>query len=346
MSSGQGLALWLGAAFHVLLLPTSRTRRVPAIWLVVGFVASVWFAASVTELGGGQGPGSFKDLVGLPVYIAQLIGGGLTAAQDPRLAGALGAFALILVGAMAAWPWRGARENAGLRVGLVLVVTSLMMLALFAAGRSRLGIAWALSAFHHAPMLMPFILGAFVLAVELIKRGRAFPRLARVAAGCCLLLIASGFVTASPYAARIGREVVLRRAMAMEASCAPQVSRYRLYGLNNLPDNESLLDRTLPQLQALCGQPVPAWVKQVEAYPPLFARLGAGDPPAEAALEDLWDVYLTHFDLVRAFHVAGDSSARSLLTFAQGNARTGSAYAPEKLKAHEAFFASLRIDDR
>ncbi len=74
-----------------------------------------------------------------------------------------------------------------------------------------------------------------------------------------------------------------------------------------------MLKRGMPILEPLCQQPISQHTMEIITVPALFQRMAAHDPSAAIPLQKLWDVYVTHGDLIDAFHVNDDESARSLL---------------------------------
>ena len=74
-----------------------------------------------------------------------------------------------------------------------------------------------------------------------------------------------------------------------------------------------------------------------QTMPAFFQQQSQTDPKAAAALQALWQVYNEHADLKQAF----PNDAAGLIVWASDDAKHGSTYAPDQLKAHAATLEAL-----
>jgi hypothetical protein len=341
-SSAHGVFAWAAVGFHLWLRhdwPLRQRYTVSAAFLAV-FLAAALIIAKITPAGEASFP--FSEAPGLPAYLLSLVGA-MFGIRDHWSTALLGTVPMIAV------LWLGihglinrASIAASSRVGLVLIMVSLLMLLSFSLGRYRLGLPGVLQSFHSAPIIVPMFLG-----INMLSAG-AFDRLppervgARAITALLSLFLLASFVSAMGYARQKSHEVVLQRAMSMEANCFPGATKYLRISLSGGGGNlDHLLDRTFPAMRHLCTEEVPDWVRKVEAFPALFTSMAVNDLKAQQALRQLWEVYLTHFDLIRAFPVTDDASAIRLLRWARDNAQSGSHYEPELLGPHAVYFLGL-----
>jgi len=325
--SAHGVFLWLVAAAHCLLLRDIGRRFVWAAFLVAAFIVAVALVsdardASVAWLQAGE---ISKYFIGL--Y------GSLFGTRDMPLLLALG---VTLLGMLAACGLALVRYPLGRieRTGLILVLGSLMFVAAFSLGRFKYGLPWVLDRFHAAPLLMPFGLGLALLSLRIFD----IPAFSKaIAIFPCLFLLAST-VTSAPYALQRARESLVSRALAMRLSYMPGIDESMVIAANSLQGNVNTIRRNLPTLQPLCAAAVPKEVDALLKFPQAFADMIVANPEATKPLHALWDAYITHNDLMRAFPIADPQSPLRLLAWAHGNARSGSNYGNGLFREYESFF--------
>jgi hypothetical protein len=277
------------------------------------------------------------------VYVVSLIGGTF-GIRDPQLIFLLGTILLLFVFIYGLLLWHRPMLSAADRIGSVLIFASLLMTLAFAFGRHQFGLPWVLAAFHAAPLLVPLLVGLTILALATLDGLPEYKCLLWVAPLPAVFIFVS-FVSALGYATERGEQSRTQRALAMHFSCHSGTSDYVRSELNSLPGNNlELLDRIFPLVRHLCGQNLPERARILVTFPQPFNALIVANPTYEKPLHDLWEVYITHFDLVRAFRIADPTGARGLLTWARNNARTGSLYESQMLKQHEPFFKDLKIE--
>jgi hypothetical protein len=314
-------------------------------WIVAFGLAFIAWAIVIAHLTpAGQGLLAVSQLPAFLVYVISLIGATF-GVRDPKLIFLLGTILLFLVSIYGLLLWHRPVLSAADRIGSVLIFASLFMTLAFALGRHQFGLPWVLAAFHAAPLLVPLLIGLTILALAtldgLLESRWWLPWFAPLSA----VFIFSSFVSSLGYAAERGEQSQTQRALAMHFSCHSGTSDYVREGLNGLPgSNLELLNRTFPLVRHLCGQSLPERARILVAFPQPFHELIIANPTYEKPLHDLWAVYITHFDLVRAFRIADPAGARGLLTWARHNARTGNLYEPQMLKQHESFFKDLKIE--
>jgi hypothetical protein len=332
--AAHGVFLWLVAAAHCLLLRDLRNRWIWAALLALAFVASIVLVSDKSEAAVGAG-----KAIGAVGYLLQVYGS-LFGTRDPRWLWPLGTCLLGTFGACLLFLMRQPLGRVE-RMGAIVALASLMFAAAFLLARGSL--AWALTWFHIAPMLAPFGVGLALLSL------RAFDRTSRakpIAILPCLLVLGSA-ASSLPYAFQRAEESMVSRALAMRLSCTEGTPEDLLIMANFLPMNPTLMRQSLPLLKPLCQASVPPKVAALLRFPQLFADMVAANPAADQALHDLWNVYITHGDLMQAFPIEDPDSPSRLLVWARGNAHTGSAYerpcppawaACPILGKHEAFF--------
>jgi len=325
--SAHGVFLWLLAAAHCLLLRDIGRRFVWAAFLVAAFLIAVVLVSNANDA-------SVKWLqaVDISKYFIDLYGS-LFGIRDMPLLLALG---VTLLGMLAACGLALVRYPLGRieRTGLILVLGSLMFVAAFSLGRFKYGLPWVLDRFHAAPLLMPFGLGLALLSLRIFD----IPAFSKaIAIFPCLFLLAST-ITSAPYALQRARESLVSRAVAMHLSCTPGTDETILIAANSLQGNVDLMRRSLPTLQPLCAAAMPKQVDALLEFPQTFADMIVANAEAVQPLHALWDAYITHDDLMRAFPIADPHSALRLLAWAHDNARSGSKYGNGLLRKYESFF--------
>jgi hypothetical protein len=128
------------------------------------------------------------------------------------------------------------------------------------------------------------------------------------------------------------------------ASCHEgDFSRYLLQHLNGLDGHDDLYNATLQNRPQLCAvQPDSAqWLPLLRA-PDLFEQLGRTDSQDRDALNVLWDVYLTHLDLRKAFLPSDPQLGTTLINFAAGDAKAGSPYESATLAPYAKIYLKLQ----
>jgi hypothetical protein len=342
-SSAHGVFLWLAAILQIWLQRKFRRRWVWSMILFAGFGLCVTAIMTLTPADGGgvrqADAMNFGDAWSIIAYAVGLTGSVFGMAA-PRMLWIFGLAGVALVLVWCWIIWHRDEVRSGERAGLVLIAVSVMFIGSFSLGRFRFGLPWALSDNHAGPMLVPLLCGLCLLAIEGIDSGRKNGTLQKlVAFGSCVFCVGS-FVAFAPQAIQIGRESMVRRALAMHETCASDSPAPTLLvrRLNGLESHADLLEETLPIVRRLCTTMEPKAARMLEVEPRLFLTLAAAHPAEAQALSDLWDVYRSHFDLVRNIPIKSPLFAERLLNFAHDNAVTGSRYDPAMLAPYEAIF--------
>lgn len=340
-SSAHGIWAWIAVGCHILLrLDWTVLRRYTGFLLcLIGFLVTLYVVLLIVEPDVGERRLNPSSLMGYPFYLLSLIGG-MFGIRDHRVTAVLGGATVLAVlwCAFQSLRHRGAFLPAN-RVGLVLMLNSALMLATFSFGRYHFGLDWAFASFHAAPLIMPMLLGICVFSIGMsdvsqgTRRQRAVPVL-------LIGFVLAGFVSSLGYAVQKGRDVLLQRALAMQFNCSTDSSPYLRAAISGLATDDMLV-RNQGYLRHLCTDQLPRSARKLLTYPPLFSAMAQDDPAAAAPLRKLWEVYLTHFDLMRAFDLSDSSSAKALLLWARQDAKTGSRYAPGHLGEYAAYFREL-----
>ena len=339
LCSAQGIILWPAVAFHLWMSKDWRTHRLMILAFGLAFLPGAVIISKLIPV--EENRMAVSHLWPFLAYEVSLIGATF-GIRDPNLVLSIGAIFILFVFSFGVVLFRQSALSAADRVGSVLIFTSLCMTLAFSVGRYQLGLPWVLSEFHSAPLVVPILMGLVVWAIAALDRNSGskwFTWIAKLS----LLVVCASFISSLGYAAQRVEEDRTQRSMAMHFSCTGTTSDYVLEGINRQPDND-LLHRTLPLMRSLCGGEMSERARVLIAFPKSFQDLIVANPTYEKPLHDLWEVYVTHFDLVRAFSISERSGARSLLSWQQGNANTGSLYAPEKLKQDEVFFKELKLE--
>ena len=358
LSSAHGVFLWLAAMLQIRLFPEIRRRRLWFGVFLLGFCLGALAIATLTspESGGiRQGPMRLADVWQIGVYVVGLIG----SVFGSWPLGAVWAFGLVGLALVATWCWllRRSTLRSVERAGIVLIAASLMFVAAFALGRFRLGLPWALWDNHAGPMLAPFVCGLGLLAIEGIG-GRSARPMSRLTGFVTLIVCLVSVVASAPQAVALGQESLVRRVLAMHESCeptAPPILVERLNGLGGYPwmveedartTDETLpkMDEVLPLVRHLCTQEEPEAAREFESEPSLFLTLAAEHPDHARALSDLWSVYLTRYDLLRALPVSSPEMPKLLLAWAHDDAEQADSSEPVLLGPHRTFF--IRTDPK
>lgn len=330
--SAQSVALWLVAAAHCCLLPHDRLKIPSIVLLLIGLVAD---AIAIIHISGGEGGFVIRSLPDFVVYALAMFGGYFGRREIPVLVLA-GIMSIAMAAGCLIWAVRVRRLDGPGRVVSVLILATTIDLLLFTKGRYQLGLPWSLSEFHMGPFLIPMLL-AFAITGLLLCSG-AHGKPIRLVAGLALMgapLVS--MVVAIPYMRIEGSQSQTQRAIAMHATCHPGYSTWLVENANATTGADFIIERVKPELLAMCSDKEPARARLLEREPAYFVQLGKNHTEVAAALSDLWEVYMTHFDLQRAF----SDDPKILLEWAGNNARNGSQYAPEKLAAHAAVFNAL-----
>jgi len=219
-----------------------------------------------------------------------------------------------------------APKTAALRMAVVLISASAGFLLLFAAGRYQYGLPWALAAFHMGPLLVPALLGLLLALANAFDH--AATRSRRSLAGCGVLL---AFLTLSvgsalPYALARGQLNLTREGLAKHVFCSAGYSRYVIASANIADGYYDLIASDRLALQHLCAQREPARVLVLARPPILFEAMIGKRPELHDSLIKVWEIYITHMDLVRSFPPEDPDAARRLLQWAKSTATQGASY--------------------
>ena len=325
--SAHGVFLWVVAAAHCLLLRDVGRRFIWAAFLVAAFVVAVALVSDASDASV-----TWRQAVDIIKYFTDLYGS-LFGTRNTYLLLPLGVTLLSMLAlcclALVRYPL-GRIE----RTGLMLVLASFIFVAAFSLGRFKYGLPWVLDRFHAAPLLMPFGLGLALLSLRAVDRPIG-PR--AIALLPCVFLLAST-ITSAPYALQRARESQISRALAMRLSCTPGTDERLLIAANALQANVDMMRRDLPTIRPLCATAVPKEVDALLKFPEPYADMIVANPQAAKPLHALWDTYITHDDLMRAFPIADAQSTARLLAWARGNAQSGSEYDNGLLRDYESFF--------
>jgi hypothetical protein len=336
--SAHGIFLWLAAILHILLKRETAHRR-----LFIGFAAIAFIIeAIVLSKMGGDAKLAMNDIPKLILYQLGLIGGEF-GIRNTITASWLGLCLVSIFSVIAIWTCRRAPLSALDRIGIVFSITAFFMLAAFSKGRLENGLPWALQNFHAAALTAPFVLGVFLLCWSSISKNyntiyiKAFSAVS-------MIFILSSILTSLPYAKDTAIDSKHFRELTLLESCSKTSSTYLRSHINGgIEASLPMIIRSMQTLEPLCQQTVSADVLRMAAFPPLFMQIIHNDPDADVPLHKLWDVYLTHGDLIYAMHVNDDKSAYVLLNFAKNNALTGSNYEGQYLSSSADFYSKLDI---
>jgi hypothetical protein len=342
-STAQGSILWLAAGLH-LALKSDIPGRLPWISLfMTAFVLQVMVIVHMTPATEGLSASTTTiNAISISAYAISIFGMPF-AIRAPQATFGLGSLVLVAL-ALHAWEASRTRGSTGIdRIATVLVGASLGFVSLFAYGRYQYGLTWALSLFHAAPLLVPLLAGLLLLASRTLDRATLGLRYVSIAI-LSLVVVGTSLITAIPYALERANEVQMRKAFAMHVSCTAGQSQYVIEN-SNMPGHFDFVLHLLPLIQHLCRPDLPANVRALLTFPQLFIDRIAADPRYGPALRDLWEVYQTHFDLIRAYPVASPNTPKNLMIFAHNDAKNGSGYEPPVLAKHKDLFAAMAIVD-
>ncbi|WP_118182336.1 hypothetical protein [Paraburkholderia phosphatilytica] len=343
-SEAQGAFLWVASAIHIfcavnLGADTSKKRAGTAIIVlhVVLFLAAAWLITRVTH----DHPAVVQPAHGViprvmqrVTYLIQLLGSGF-GVRSEKFALWAGLVSLLcwMVGTVYAARARFATSVS--RVALVLTSTALLWAGAFSVGRADLGIDWALSQFHAAPMLMPFFVGLGLYGVGLLDRRKPAFALVLLVVG-----IAPTF-TSIPLGYVRSADIKKDSMIAVAAECAGG-SDFLKRHVDGLESHPILFDAFQKYQPRLCAQMSHLERdKKVAAMPDEWERLAAGDDHHRKALSTLWDEYLVRGDLQDAFPAKSPTRAQDLLKWAASDAAHGSGFNHELLGPYAADYIEL-----
>ncbi len=352
LSAAPGSILWAAAALHLLL--RDRWRGIPWAFAfsLVAVVSSVRLAvlapthASCTTLTTYAPFTSVRALLSyvgdIGVYFTQIVGTAFSQRDPVALLWIGGPTLTMAVGALVLVVGRRSLTSAD-RSGTVLVVTSLTWLAMFAEGRLPCGLPAMVWEFHMSPLVVPLLAGLVLVGVGLYDRAERPERL-----GWAIMLLPIVYLFASIFVslpdatmrAGIGQMV---RAEGKHAVCTGG-SRYLVENANIAGGFYDEIMHDAPLLRHLCSAVEPAEAQLLEQFPPLFAAIVAADPTADAPLHDLWELYETHIDLLRAYPIASPETPLAVLRWGRWQAGSGIPYDPAKLARHQEFFKNLKLE--
>ncbi len=341
----QGSLLGVAAALHLLLRYGRRYFAWSVLFAMVSCVLIAFAilapsAAWVSPL--NDNPPRTAALGGLIVYFVQIVGSAFSQ-RDPATLLYIGGATLSMVAVGSLYALKKRFSTPADRVGVVLMFASLAFLAMFAQGRARYGLAWATWEFHMSPLVVPLFGGLALITVSIYDRVDR-----RNWAGKSLALLAVTYVFASifvslPDATMRADIAQLRGAVGRHAVCTGEGSRY-VVEAENLNFGE--FDRIMQDarlMRHLCAAPEPAKARWLEQLPSLYSQKIVADPQAAAALQDLWELYQSHPDLLRAYPVGSPDTPRALLRWGRWQAETGP-YDP-KLTPHRDVFKNLKLEE-
>jgi hypothetical protein len=337
-SSGHGFVLWLTGAAHLALKQTGHARAAVAMFLGA-FVLNVAVLSRLAAEPSADIRLSAADAPGFMLYTIQLFGMPFSV-RSHRWLLCLGISTIVLAAALVARSWRSGLRHEPTRIGLVLILGSVVEVVAFAIGRYKYGLAWVLSQMHAGPLLVPLLLGMLILAMD---TGESTPGRTPLWSATSMLVpvfLVASVISSIPYGLQRAAESQTRAALAMHVSCGDSEQKYLLERLNIGAGFYDMIRGDLPLIRHLCGQAEPERVRRLEELPDDYASMIRKDASFEAPLRDLWQVYLAHFDLQRAFPPDKSTTPARLLEFARYDATSGSLYDPDKLLAHRQFFES------
>jgi hypothetical protein len=337
--SAHGVFIWPAAMLHVIL---KRDAAYRLSFITVGTLAFVAELVGLSRM--DIGTNHLISLTTLPQLFLYQLGliGGEFGIRDVSIACVLGGILFISLILLLILAYRRKQLSSLDRVGIVLSLGSYMMVVAFSMGRFKYGLSWALADFHSSMLVAPFTVGCFLLSLSALTTNKRSFGIVKVGAVFILFFIISSIAVALPYAREAANRSAIHRELALFASCSPSLSSYLLGQVNGIGDNDiQLIKRNMPMLEPLCNQPMSKRVRQIATFPPFYQALVDKDPATSIPLHKMWDVYLTHGDLLRSFHVGNDESAQSLLQFFRNNALTGSKYEHDYLAADAWYFSSL-----
>ncbi|APH53566.1 Hypothetical protein GbCGDNIH9_0337 [Granulibacter bethesdensis] len=260
-SEAQGGALWLssGAHFFMISLRSREIRKGLFIGLLhaILFVVAVWLTLLVSSTNIPK-PEKAIGLLGHLIYFTKMIGGGF-GNQNELFALITGAISLIL------WALLFIRSlsfnTVEKRLGAVLTVIPLLWTAEFSVGRENLGVSWAFSDFHEAPMLVPFFIGISIYALDSLPR--------KFASAVATAFITIPLMTGASWGYARSVEMRAISNLAAAANCSgiavPRKDMLRLILLDNYG---SIYDETanfVPQMCHHAGD-VSKWIPDLQAY--------------------------------------------------------------------------------
>ncbi|MBS0640626.1 MAG: hypothetical protein JSS43_12180 [Proteobacteria bacterium] len=333
----QGSLLSLIAAMHSLLMPGALKARTAG---AAGF-ATMFAATALFVIRKQFGPSDSMDAVDLRAGIVPLLVygvdllGSLFGTRSPALLLVLGCGLLLTAAILTLRLPRTMLPSD--RIALCLMGYALLAVGMFAAGRYRFGLPWALARFHAAAFVAPFATGLAILAV------REMDRRERIGWGALALVLAS-VISALPYGFQRAGESKQQREAAMTLSCQGHLPPVMVRSLNGVPLEDPEVEDDLPDLRSLCGQPISNRTKAMLPVPTAFATRIAADASAQAPLETLWLTYLHRFDLQQAMPFERPDTPQRLLDWAREEARAGGTF-HLSLKAHQAYLRALPAGD-
>jgi hypothetical protein len=352
-----GLFLWLSTGTHFLLLSwqgdshcsiTIRTGAKIALLHLGIFLLNAWFlVAGVPPSSASSVPagGLVSAAIGSIVYFCQLLGSPF-GRRDIAIAFTAGTVSLVIwLVCVFRIVFQLRLHDLAVRIGLLLTSTALLWALAFAYGRQKHGIQWALWTFHASPMLLPFFVGLGTLAVRLLTSETSYAILTTAALGTLVAFLPS--LTAMPFGQVRSAEMLRIASTAHVVSCNPgDYSMYLQLRLNGLEAHRDLYELSAPLARESCVREVNQDAAQELLVPPKeYAHLLTKDAPTHAALQTLWEVYMTRIDLQRAFPPSSPILTQKLLEFAYCNAKAGSNYEREQLAVHAQIYLEIGSHD-
>jgi len=165
-SFGSGMAVWPAGLVVLLCVPWRGMTAMRVAWVVAGAVCIAAYLCGFERPSDASPPGSWNAwLIGMPVYVAAYIGGGIFNG-DGIVAAAVGVFGIILFAFLV---YRRTTDSPGSRIiagpyvaiGVFVLLTALIT----AAGRSGEGIEQAVAS-RYATLGIPFWIAVAALAVS------------------------------------------------------------------------------------------------------------------------------------------------------------------------------------
>lgn len=339
--SAQGSVLWVAVVLHMCLLGI-RKHRYWILAFFAGFLLDLYYVSLLTP--SDSKPLHFSDSPAFMVYYLQLLGALFSQRIHRRILGQ--GIIVFLFAAIASVNAARNHRSPLQRTSLVLISATLISLLQFGVGRFQYGVDWALGDFHMSTLLIPLCAGLIISSLDWASGAATGSHaLKLVGFASCFYLLAS--IAYSIHFARVfARESKLRTELARHFACEPNAPPYLVYGFNLGLPNKDLYLRTIPLLQSLCKIPDSQQTRMFLVFPSYFEALATRRPETAIALDSLWEVYLLDSGLSHAIPARHPHRAEELLRFAISNAKTGSHYAPERLKVYEPVFLSLDQIDK
>jgi len=346
-SSAQGSFLWLTAAAHLLMKNGKKSLIWSSLFVIIALANFVWLAILRSSdgnisaaLAAQSGKSLLSTLFESAIYFVQISGAAFSL-RDPVILFWIGAATLfVAAGTLAVVFARRRVLTQAERIGFILIITSLAFLAMFTAGRMPLGLPWALWEMHMSPLLVPMLAGVVLIAVQVYDRQTRWSVV--IVAIVPVLYLFGSILISLPEAANRAETGKLVRLLARHSVCVGS-SRYLIENTNLDSGSFDHVMAYAKQIPHLCEGGETLETKRFVEMPSLFNQRISTNPEDADALHDLWEVYQTHWDLIRAQPLTSPESPLNLVRWARYNALANTPAASEKLKKYQDYFQALDL---